>query len=247
MLHFSSREPGSKQFYFFHIKTQHKVVTFSNEAPNLIVLKRKKCIFPCEFKSSSHFRKEGTFEKIKTNTFWLQKSKKEFAKYSSICFLFLCHGNQLITFLRYETIKCINHGFPKWPGPLWGVTCFGLGWRLAADFVSLEGPYVDGVKNPRLQTNHLVRAAVASHWNLSTGALRGRVAQHVALNFCLDSIPGDRHCVLCYFSGHQVGWSVEVWAGRDQDDVQVQSLQSWQCFGKNLEHNQHTLENWYVL
>lgn len=138
----------------------------------------------------------------------------------------------------HEMIKCINYSFSKWPGSLWGVTCFCLGWRLPTDFVSLEGPYVDGVKNSRLQTNHLVRGAVTSHRDLSTGALSGRVAQHVALNLCLDSLPGNRHSVLCYFSGDQVGWSIDVWAGRDQaDDEKLQSrlraqpthTRKWMC------------------
>lgn len=150
------------------------------------------------------------------------KKKCYISEYSLFIF---CSGNQLIAFLRYETIKCINQRFSKWPGSLWGVTCFCLGWRLPADFVSLEGPYVNGVKNPRLQTNHLVRGALTSHRDLSTGALGGRVAQHVALNFCLDSLPGDRHRVLCYFSGSQVGWGIQVWEEGDQDDESMVFLE----------------------
>lgn len=157
----------------------------------------------------------------------------------------MCNGNELISIMRYEMIKCINHSFSNWPGSLWEVTCFCLRWRLPTDFVSLEGPNVDGVENPRLQTNHPVRGAVTSHRDLSTGALSGRVAQHVALNFCLDSVPGNRHSVLCYFSGNQVGWSIDVWAGRDQDGwtgALATYFLSGQRFEKCLEHKQHIRE-----
>lgn len=107
-------------------------------------------------------------------------------------------------------IEGVNNSLSEGPGSLWGVTCFRLRRRPSADFVPLEGPDVDGVENPRLQTNHPVRGAVSSHGNLSTGALGGGVAQHVALNFCLDSVPGNRHSVLGHFGGNQVGWSVNV-------------------------------------
>lgn len=93
-------------------------------------------------------------------------------------------------------------------------TCVSRSWTLPADVVALEGPDVYKVENSRLQANQLVRAAVPPHWDLSAGALRSGVAQHVAIYFGLDTIPWKCGGVLCHFFGDQVDRSVDVWRGR---------------------------------
>lgn len=128
----------------------------------------------------------------------------------------LSKGNQFISFMGYYMIKCISDSSNR-PGSLWEITCFCLCWSLPADSVSLEGPDVDGVENSGLQTNQPVRGAVTSHGDLSTGALSGRVAQHVAPYLCLDAVPRNRHGVFCDLTGDQVGWSINVWTGRGRN------------------------------
>lgn len=132
---------------------------------------------------------------------------------------------QMRLLIVYLLLLC---GFPCWfkekgqvrspsiPFCLSEFTCFSLCWTLFADFVFLEGPDVDVVENSRLQTDQPVRGAVTSYRDVWTGALGRRVAQHVTLDFGLDSIPWQRDGVLRYFSGGQVGRSIKVWAGRGQ-------------------------------
>lgn len=101
------------------------------------------------------------------------------------------------------------------------VTCFSFCWTLFADFVVLEGPDVDVVENSGLQANQPVRGAVTSHGNLRTGARGRRVAQHVPLYFCMDSIPCHRDGVLCYFSGSQICRSINVWRETGQNNLMM--------------------------
>lgn len=138
---------------------------------------------------------------------------------------------QMKPLIVYLLLSC---GFPCWfeekgqvpsqsvPFSLSEFTCFSLCWTLFADFVFLEGPDVDVVENSRLQTDQPVRGAVTSHGDVWAGAHGRRVAQHVTLDFGLDSIPWQRDGVLRYFSGGQVGRSINVWAERGQ--IQFQKL-----------------------
>ena len=90
-------------------------------------------------------------------------------------------------------------------------TCFSLCGTLPADFVSLVGPDVDCVDDSRPQADQPVPGAVTAYGDLRAGALSGGVAQHVALDFCLDSIPGNRGSILCYLGGDEVFRSIFVW------------------------------------
>lgn len=141
---------------------------------------------------------------------------KAYDVWTIICFL------QMRPLIVYLLLLCWFK--EKGPVPSWSIpfslsefTCFGLCWTLFADFVFLEGPDVDVVENSRLQPNQPVWGAITSHGDVQTWALGRCVVQHVALDFGLDSIPWQRDGVLRYFSGGQVGWSVNVWAGRGQN------------------------------
>ncbi|TNN45350.1 hypothetical protein EYF80_044454 [Liparis tanakae] len=71
-------------------------------------------------------------------------------------------------------------------------------------------PDVDGVERSGPQAQQSVRGAVASHGDLGAGASGRGVAQHVAADVRLDQIPRNRGRVLGYFSGDQLGRSIDV-------------------------------------
>lgn len=115
-----------------------------------------------------------------------------------------------------------NHSIPEQTPVLSKFTCFSFCWTLSADFVSLVGPDVYRVEDTRFQTDQPVWGAVTAHRDLWAGAPSRSVAQHIALNFCLDSIPWDCCCVLCYLSGDKVCWGINVCRGDERRHKTVQ-------------------------
>lgn len=90
------------------------------------------------------------------------------------------------------------------------LTRLGLGGALPAGSRALVRPDVDGVDDSRSEAGQLVAGSICSDWDLPAGALGRDIAQHVAIDLCLHSVPCHSRCALGHCGRHQVGWRVYV-------------------------------------
>lgn len=111
--------------------------------------------------------------------------------------------------LLYDITKLLGH-FAHYCFSEYQTTCLSLSGCLLAGTGALGGPDMDGVDNSWFEVGHLI-GVVWPYKDLLAGAIRGGVAQHVAVHLRLHLIPRYQRRLFRHLSGQEVSRGIYVY------------------------------------